>query len=478
MRWNAPAAAAAGLALRLAWIWRFPAIGAGDSRFYEELARNWSRYHVYGLWISGRLQPVDMRVPGYPAFLNIIAALAGRSHWPAPVLIAQSVLDLLGCFLIAAVAAEFAPPDCRQRVRIAALWLAVLCPFIADYSAAVLTEVLACFLTSLMLWILLRPGGLTQLPGSGIPAKISRTALPLGFVAGCGALVRPETPLLLASTGLVLAYRCRHPQDWRVLIRTGILMAIGLVIPLAPWAARNWITLHEVQFLNPRYSELPGEFVARGMNSWTGTWLWRFRDVYLVSWKVDDQPILLSDLPRNAFDSPQERKQVARLLNEYNAVTTMNPEIDAGFAELARERTARHPLRTFVEIPALRAAAMWFTPRVEYLPYSGKLWPPRTAWRNDPADFSVTLGLALINVIFLSLAAVGAWKARRHPATAFLIAFILLRTAFFTQTDTPEPRYMLECYPAILALGAQAWRRSADATPREPLAQDSPSGSG
>jgi hypothetical protein len=441
---------------------------AGDSRFYEELARNWSLYHVYGLQISRRLQPVDMRVPGYPAFLNIISALAGRSHWPAPVMVAQAILDLLACFLIAAVAAEFAPKDSRLRVRIAALWLAVLCPFIAGYSAAVLTEVLACFLTSLALWVLLRPGGLTQLPGDDAPAELTRTALLLGFVAGCGALVRPETPLLLASTGLVLAYRCRRPRDWRILMRTGILMAVGLMIPLAPWAARNWVTLHEVQFLNPRYSELPGEFVARGMNAWTGTWLWRFRDVYLVSWKVDDEQILLSDLPRTAFDSPQEKRQVSKLLSEYNAVTTMNPEIDAGFEQLANERTVLHPLRTFVEIPALRAAAMWFTPRIEYLPYSGKLWPARRAWHDDAVDFSVTLGLALINIVLLLLAAVGAWKARRHPATALLIAFILLRTAFFTQTDTPEPRYMLECYPAILALGAQVWRRPSPATLNEP----------
>jgi len=300
----------------------------------------------------------------------------------------------------------------------------------------------------------------------------------LGLVAGCGALVRPETPLLLISTGLVLAYRCWRPPSWHILIRTGILMAVGLVIPLAPWAARNWITLHEVQFLNPRYSQLPGEFVAHGMNAWTGTWLWRFRDVYRVSWKVGDEPILLSDLPQGAFDSPQERQQVSNLLNEYNAVTTLNPVMDAGFSRLAHERTAKDPLRTFVEIPILRAAAMWFTPRVEYLPYSGKLWPPRTAWRDDPVDFSITLALALLNIIFLSLAAVGAWKVRHNPATAFLIAFILVRTAFFTQTDTPEPRYMLECYPAILALGAQAWRGPARGRSHELPAQVSPTGSG
>jgi hypothetical protein len=30
----------------------------------------------------------------------------------------------------------------------------------------------------------------------------------------------------------------------------------------------------------------------------------------------------------------------------------------------------------------------------------------------------------------------------------------VVRTIYFTHVDTPEPRYMLECYPAVFALGA------------------------
>jgi hypothetical protein len=52
----------------------------------------------------------------------------------------------------------------------------------------------------------------------------------------------------------------------------------------------------------------------------------------------------------------------------------------------------------------------------------------------------------------------GAWIARRQPGTGFLIAFIILRTAFFTTfVETPEPRYVLECFPAVIALGAQVF---------------------
>jgi hypothetical protein len=259
------------------------------------------------------------------------------------------------------------------------------------------------------------------------------------------------------AIGLVIAARCWRPVNWSKTFRVSLWMALGVILPLAPWAARSWHTLHEIQFLAPYYAELPGGYAPRGFNAWTRTWLWRFGDVYLVPWKWEAEPIELDDVPAAAFDSQEERARVGRLLDEYNEELVDEPELDAQFAELARERTARHPLRTYVSIPLKRAFAMWFTPRTELLPYSGHLWPPGQQWEDDPVDFSVTAGLGLLNLACLGLAIAGAWLARRRPAAAFLIAFILVRTAFFTQVETPEPRYMLLCFPALLALAAQLW---------------------
>jgi hypothetical protein len=37
-----------------------------------------------------------------------------------------------------------------------------------------------------------------------------------------------------------------------------------------------------------------------------------------------------------------------------------------------------------------------------------------------------------------------------------LIVFCLVRTLFFAKyVETPEPRYVLECFPALIALAAQ-----------------------
>ncbi len=448
-----------GLSLRLFFIWHFP-FETPDSRFYEELARNWLDHGVYGLFVSGTLVPVDVRVPGYPAFLAAIYGLFGGKR--LAVLLAQAVLDIGTCFLIAALAAKLASGPSKNRRTTAALWLAATCPFLANYTAVPLTEILATFLTALALLVLLiayqrsdltfdRAGRLGGLAGRWILG---------GFLVGLGTLVRSETPLLLVAVALILAVRWWRPVDWPRLIRTGLLLGVGLALPLIPWAARNWLTLHRIQFLAPGHAEMPGDYVPDGFYAWTKTWLVRFRDVYLAPWKLLEEPIRIESLPSSAFDSAEERARVAALLEQYNRDLVISPALDEEFARLARERAARHPLRTYAWIPLERAATLWFTPRIELLPYSGRLWPLGQRWEEDYVDFLVTVGFGLLNFVYLPLALVGAWRWRRTPGVPLLIAFILVRTAFFTRYDTPEPRYLLVCFPALLALGALPWVRT------------------
>ena len=79
MRVNVLAAVSAGLALRVYLVLKFPVTDTGDAPFYMELAWNWLKNGVYGFPVYGRLTPVDMRVPGYPAFLAGVFAFAGQS---------------------------------------------------------------------------------------------------------------------------------------------------------------------------------------------------------------------------------------------------------------------------------------------------------------------------------------------------------------------------------------------------------------
>jgi hypothetical protein len=461
VRVNIALATLSGLALRLYLVVKFPVADTGDAPFYIELAWNWLKNGVYGFAVNGQLTPVDMRVPGYPAFLASVFAVAGQST--RAVMLAQIVVDLGTCFVVALIAARLAPQASRRRVALAGLWLAALCPFTANYTAVVLTETLVIFLTALAILILLQTVlGTNTRADAGTESRqrmfLSNSWFLAGLVVGFGTLVRPETPLLLFAAGLMLVAKWWRPADWRKLARAGILMGVGLLLPLVPWAARNWHTLHDVQFLAPRYSELPGEYTPLGFTAWTNTWMWRFRDVYLTQWKVNDEEIVISQLPPYAFDSQDERERVSDLIDEYNEALTIDPSLDQGFRDIARQRTERDPLRTYVRIPALRTLTLWFTPRVELLPSSGHLWPVREEWQDDRADFLVTMGLTAVNVIYIVLAFAGARIARRRPGVALLILFCVVRTLFFAKfVETPEPRYVLECFPAVIALGAQVF---------------------
>ena len=228
MRVNAATAALSGLALRLFLVLKFPSTGSGDAPFYIELARNWLKNGVYGAVVNGQLMPLDSRAPGYPAFLAAVFAVAGNSQ--RAVMVAQAVLDLGACFLIALIAARLAPEAARRRVALAGLWLAALCPFTANYAAVVLTEMLVTFLTALAILLLLQAyRGASEAEASGQLGR-GRALSPWflgGVVAGFGALVRPETPLVLFAAGIVLIAKWWRPADWLKLARAGVLMGMG-----------------------------------------------------------------------------------------------------------------------------------------------------------------------------------------------------------------------------------------------------------
>ncbi len=448
-----------GLALRLYFIFHF-APYSGDTKFYEELARNWLHHGVYGLFVRGQLSPVDMRMPGYPAFLAAIYSVFGRSD--KAVMIVQAILDLGTCVLAGAIAASLAPASKRKLAATLALWMAAVCPFTANYSAIVLTEGLATFLTTLALLFIVRllSDHSTDIPLHSLDrrALISRAArwLVCGLIIGIGTLVRPEAPLILVAAVVALSARWWRKADWSKLVLAISWMTVGLLLAVAPWAARNALTLGRIEFLAPRYAETKGDYIPRGFYEWTRTWMVQFGEAYLVTWKLEKAPIRIETLPESAFDSAAERANVESLLASYNSDLNMTPVLDHEFALLARRRAARHPMRTYFVIPAYRAWMIWFTPRIELLPYSGKPWPPGEKWRGNPTDFDVTLGYAILNCVYLALAIIGAWRCRRHPALTFLITFIVVRTALLTQLQTVEPRYVIVCFPVILALGALA----------------------
>ncbi len=136
-------ASLAALSLRVLLVWRFPAV-VDDSRLYADIARNWLQHGVYGITNSGVIVPTLSRLPGYPAFLAAIFTIFGADNFRA-VLLLQVLFDLATCFLIADMARRLF----SEREAKAAFLLAAICPFLANYSAAALTETLEIFFTVL-----------------------------------------------------------------------------------------------------------------------------------------------------------------------------------------------------------------------------------------------------------------------------------------------------------------------------------------
>jgi hypothetical protein len=257
------------------------------------------------------------------------------------------------------------------------------------------------------------------------------------------------------------------------IVRVALLGAAAL-LPLAPWAGRNWAAFHEVRLLAPKYAQLSSELVPHGFMAWEKTWLVRFRDVYLVSWRLNEEPIPIDEVSPAAFDSSGERARVAAILAEYNETLSLTKEEDDAFAEIARERTARNPLRTYLWVPLGRVATLWFTPRIELLPVSGNVFPLAEKWDEDRTDQLVTAGFFILNLIYVAFALIGLWRLPRRgsedrkkiaAAAALILVFLLLRTAFLTTIETPEPRYVVACYPVLLALGAQVFVRKPEESP-------------
>src|SRR5260370_17188718 len=119
--WSPFGALAAGLCLRLYFVLKLPA-NSGDTVLYEQIATNWLKHHVYAMTVGGAITPVDLRMPGYPAFLDIIYALPGRTGADARLwaMFAQVVLALISCLLIAKLppplphSSHVSPPNNRR----------------------------------------------------------------------------------------------------------------------------------------------------------------------------------------------------------------------------------------------------------------------------------------------------------------------------------------------------------------------------
>ena len=449
--------AVAGIALRLFFVFRLMMI-TPDSLVYGELATNWIRHHAYALTSADSLMLVDIRLPGYPAYLAVCFLITGIDHYRAAC-IGQVIVDMATCFVVARLALRMA----GERVACWAFALTALCPFLINYVSTALTETWTIFFTALALMFAVDGvqglGNSTQAEGLGNPtqAKEAWVGHPTrglsqwvwsGLAIGAATLLRPDSGMVLIAILLWLGFIfVRRPEMRWNTVRAALLVGVFTFIPLVPWTVRNAITVHEFQPLAPVDANEPGEFVPRGFNRWLKTWEMDYASQEDIGFNVSGEAIPFDAVPNRAFDNPQQRATTEGLFREYNQTLEMTPELDARFGELARERIRDSRLRYYVALPALRALDMWLRPRTAMLPVDIHWWN-----FDDPHDDSISIFLGFLNLALLVAAAWGLRRLGLTGAAGLLLTFVVVRTVLIVAISIPEPRYALECYPVVLVL--------------------------
>lgn len=486
----------AGFALRLFFFIYFSSV-SDDSRVYLDLAKNWLQHGVYGQTQLGQIVPADTRLPGYPAFLAAISAIFGGTRMDSDavgsaniraVLMAQILIDLGTCLIIADLARRIVPGGRAGR---SAFFLAAMCPFMANYAAAVLSETLEIFFTALALDCAVAAVDRRGDSSGALAADWSLWVATGTSIAAC-ILLRPDGGILLAAVLLYIAVAAaegafggkrkqtsaakagdandpliaelnRATQNqvrpavlgrpdttpFRRLLGAGIIVTLMALAPLVPWTIRNFRTLHHFQPLAPRYANESDEAAPRGFNRWVKTWIADYVSVEEIYWSVPGDKIDVAKLPSRALDA--ERERTLAVIEDYNQSQELTPQMDARFGELAAMRIRAHPLRYYVELPMLRIADMWLRPRTEFLPPDARWWE----FNDDIRESVLTVGFGLLNLHYLAAALLA--LVRRHARIRYLgllVTFLVLRTAFLATIENPEPRYTLEGYPVIIVLAS------------------------
>src|SRR5207248_8585306 len=286
------------------------------------------------------------------------------------------------------------------------------------------------------------------------------------FWAGCGAacgaamLLHPDGALLMMAIGAfegIRVFRQWHaPNRFRQIQAAFLLVAIA-VLPLVPWAVRNWYVFQRFQPLAPRYANEENEFVPMGFNRWVKTWIADYVSVEEIYWPIPGSEVDAKNLPSRGLDSRRQQTETTRLIDEYNKLLYISPGLDKRFEMLAEERIRAHPVRYYVWLPALRIAHMWLRPRTEMLPSDSRWWE----FNDEPKWSALAIALGVIGVLYVGSALLGFIRTRQVAFGGLLLLFVVVRSLFLGTLENPEPRYTLEMYPVVIVFAAAALVRRA-----------------
>src|SRR5439155_469867 len=189
-----------------------------------------------------------------------------------------------------------------------------------------------------------------------------------GLFAGLGMMFRPDSGLFAAAicltvliVGLRRFWSAPPKRSTKFLSRTfaaTLIFSFACLLVLTPWTIRNWRVFHLFQPPQPLPTSVNPKNQRKNSNA-------NNSEKETDNENSNDQEDEDENAPDESDQAPPQ---------EHGPVE-MTPEIDAGFAQIASERIARHPFRYYVWVPAKRAHALWFNTHSDFYPFEGALLP-------------------------------------------------------------------------------------------------------
>ncbi len=393
-------AALAGVLFRVGMIAFIAWDHAGsDTSGYWLLAKNLVEHGTLSTDLAEPFLPSLYRPPVLPAFLALHQALFGENFVIPQLTLA--VIATLRALLLARVA-EALSPGLGAPVR----WALVLSPFDAVFDVALLTESLCT--TSLV-------------AAFAAPLLLGRLGWSRWLLAGaCFGLAALTRDVYLAlPVGVALAVALFWREAWPRRLGAGVALLTGLVLVIAPWAARNHAH-------TGRWVPVTEGLLGRAL--WAGSWA--------------TGPVIMNDLSRYQFADDEEERAIRAALTAGDAKAT-----DVTFRRAAIARYQRAPLSTLGRW-LWRARLMWFGSRFDIFQFRPSFLAPRA-----PAWYLLKAGLYALNAALLAFAAIGvALALKQRAALAWLVLPVAYTWAIFLPLNGWEQRYAQPALPFATAL--------------------------
>jgi len=392
-----------GFAVRIGMLWFVDyKFDVGDASGYLSTAHNLINHHTLSVELSDNPLPSTYRPPFYPFFVALITSIFG--HSPFSIQISQMVISLIAGLLITSVAAKIVPK--------AAPWvflLAMISPFEAVYTGALLSETVTAFLLVAAFFAITVVNGLKRWAIGGIL---------LGLCVLTRDIYWPLILLVSMSWLLMGAGRMLYR------VRDVVVLVISMLLVILPWTVRNhhvtdrWIFVSEGRL---------------GYSLWMGTWA--IDGKFTKNETGGNKRVY----PPEAFRSAAEEELI------YAADAKGIKDSDPVYRSLAIKRIIEEPgnvLMTYL----IRAPLLWLGTRFDIFQLNSTIFP-----YNSSSWFAVKTILWGINSLLLLAAILGACVAWHRRYNVVIISLPILYTALiYFPLNGFENRYSQPVYPFVL----------------------------